>query len=204
MSRLRSTALEARRTAVAAGATAARIAEGDSTIARAEALRRTGRIEEASIAFSTASAQWAAATAAASASQRAENPAPAQPQREAEPPPAPAPEQPPADHRPAIEAAVAEYATAIESRSTARIRRANPGLTDAQEQDWRQFFDAVGSIQVSLKISQLQVTDDAAEAALTGTYVFENTTTRRTDQQPVSIRMSLRRVGGAWRVTGIR
>jgi serine/threonine-protein kinase len=204
MSRLRSSALEARRTAVAAGATAARIAEGDSTIARAEALRRAGRIEEASIAFSTASAQWAAATAAASASQRAENPAPAQPQREAEPPPVPAPEQTPADPRPAIEAAVAEYATAIESRSTARIRRANPGLTDAQEQDWRQFFDAVGSIQVSLKISQLQVTDDAAEAALTGTYVFENTTTRRTDQQPVSIRMSLRRVGGAWRVTGIR
>ena len=204
MSRLRSSALEARRTAVAAGATAARIAEGDSTIARAEALRRAGRIEEASIAFSTASAQWAAATAAASASQRAEIPAPAQPRREAEPPPAPAPEQPPADPRPAIEAAVAEYATAIESRSTARIRRANPGLTDAQEQDWRQFFDAVGSIQVSLKISQLQVTDDAAEAALTGTYVFENTTTRRTDQQPVSIRMSLRRVGGAWRVTGIR
>ena len=204
MSRLRSSALEARRTAVAAGAAAARIAEGDSTIARAQALQRAGRIEEASIAFSTASAQWAAATAAASAPQRAENPPPAQalPQREAEPPPAP--EQPPADPRPAIEAAVAEYATAIESRSTARIRRANPGLTDAQEQDWRQFFDAVGSIQVSLKISQLQVTDDLAEAALTGTYVFENTTTRRTDQQPVSIRMSLRRVGGVWRVTGIR
>ena len=204
MSRLRTSALEARRTAVAAGAAAARIADGDSTIARAEAFRRAGRIEEATIAFSTASAQWAAATAAANAPQRADNLPPAQAQRESEPPPAPAPEQPPADPRPAIEAAVAEYATAIESRSTARIRRANPGLTDAQEQDWRQFFDAVGSIQVSLSISQLQVTDDVAEAALTGTYVFENTTTRRTDQQPVSIRMSLRRVGGAWRVTGIR
>ena len=204
MTRLRSSALEARRTAVAAGAAPARIAEGDSTIARAEALRRAGRIEEATISFSTASAQWAAATASAPAPQRADNLPPAQAQREAEPPPAPAPEQPPADPRPAIEAAVAEYATAIESRSTARIRRANPGLTDAQEQDWRQFFDAVGSIQVSLSIAQLQVTDDVAEAALTGTYVFENTTTRRTDQQPVAIRMSLRRVGGVWRVTGIR
>ena len=206
MSRLRSSALEARRTAVATGAATARIAEGDSTIARADALRRAGRIQEASIAFSTASAQWAAASAAASAPQRAETPpsAQAQPQREVEPPAAPAPEQPPADPRPAIEAAVAEYATAIESRSTARIRRANPGLTDAQEQDWRQFFDAVGSIQVMLRISQLQVTDDVAEAALTGTYVYQNTTTRRTDQQPVSIRMSLRRVGGMWRVTGIR
>jgi tRNA A-37 threonylcarbamoyl transferase component Bud32 len=206
MSRLRASALEARRTAVAAGAATARIAEGDSTIARADALRRAGRIQEASIGFSTASAQWAAASAAASAPQRPENPSPAQaqPQREVEPPPAPAPEQPPSDPRPAIEAAVAEYATAIESRSTARIRRANPGLTDAQEQDWRQFFDAVGSIQVTLRISQLQVTDDVAEAALTGTYVYENTTTRRTDQQPVSIRMSLRRVGGMWRVTGIR
>ena len=205
MARLRSSALDARRTAVVAGAPAARIADGDSAIARAEAFRRAGRIEEASLAFSTAGALWAAATAAAT-SPRAENPPPvqAQPQREAEPPPAPAPERPQADPRPAIEAAVAEYATAIESRSTSRIRRANPGLTDAQEQDWRQFFDAIGSIQVSLKISQLQVTDDVAEAALAGTYVFENSTTRRREQQPVSIRMSLRKVGGAWRVTGIR
>ena len=202
MSRLRVSALEARRGAVAAGAQADRIAEGDTTMARAESLRRAGRIEEAALAFSSAGSQWIAATAAANAARRSAPPEQAEPQRQAEPPAAPP--EPPADPRPAIEAAVAEYATAIESRSTARIRRANPGLTDAQEQDWRQFFDAIGAIQVSLRITQLQVTDDVAEAALAGTYVFENTTTRRTDQQPVAIRMSLRRVGGVWRVTGIR
>ena len=202
MSRLRASALEARRGAVAAGAQADRIADGDTTMARAESLRRAGRIEEAALAFSSAGSQWIAATAAANAARRSAPPEQAEPQRQAEPPAAPP--EPPADPRPAIEAAVAEYATAIESRSTARIRRANPGLTDAQEQDWRQFFDAIGAIQVSLRITQLQVTDDVAEAALAGTYVFENTTTRRTDQQPVAIRMSLRRVGGVWRVTGIR
>ncbi len=204
MARLRTSALEARRGAVAAGASADRIADGDTAMARAESLRRAGRIDEAALAFSSAGSQWIAATAAANAARRPTPPdqVEPQPQRQAEPPAAPP--EPPADPRPAIEAAVAEYATAIESRSTARIRRANPGLTDAQEQDWRQFFDAIGAIQVSLRITQLQVTDDVAEAALAGTYVFENTTTRRTDQQPVAIRMSLRRVGGVWRVTGIR
>src|SRR5688572_964829 len=199
MLRLRQSALDARRTAVAAGAAADRLAEGDSTLAGAEALRRAGRVDEAAVAFSTAGAPWSSATAAAAA-RRPEPPAP--PARAAGDPPAPV--APAADPRPAIEAAVAEYATAIESRSTARIRRANPGLTDAQEQDWRQFFDAVGAIQVTLGITQLQVTDDVAEAALAGTYVFENSTTRRTERQPVAIRMSLRRVSGTWRVTGIR
>ncbi len=199
MSRLRLSALDSRRGAVAAGAASDRLAEGDSTLARAESLRRAGRIEEASIAFSTAGALWSGATAAANAARRADT-ARARP----EPPAPPAPLPADADPRPEIEAVVAEYATAIESRSTARIRRANPGLTDAQEQDWRQFFEAVGAVQVTLRIQQLQVSGDAAEAALEGTYVFENSTTRRTERQPVAIRMALRKTGGAWRVQGIR
>ncbi|MDQ2669761.1 MAG: hypothetical protein M3Y31_03940, partial [Gemmatimonadota bacterium] len=142
---------------------------------------------------------WAS-VAAAVAARPAEPPS-----RQAAEPPVQAAEPPPSDPRPTVESVVASYATAVESRSTARIREVYPGLTETQEQDWRQFFEAVGEVQATLRVTDVQVTGDAAEAVATGEYVFANTTTRRTERQPATVRMTFRRApDGAWRLTAIR
>ena len=125
--------------------------------------------------------------------------------REPEPRTPPSPPPPADDPRPAVESIVSAYAAAIESRSTARIRNVYPGLTSVQEQDWRQFFDAVGDVQATLRVTDLEVIGDVAEATAAGEYVFENSTTRRTESQPASVRMTFRRAsGGAWRLAEIR
>src|SRR5690606_17051363 len=120
-------------------------------------------------------------------------------------PPGPPPPPAAADPRPAVESIVAAYADAIESRSTTRIREVFPGLTATQERDWRQFFEAVEEVQATLTVTDLDVVDDVAEATATGEYVFENSTTRRTERQPASVRMTLRRsADNIWRLTAVR
>src|SRR5690606_13822703 len=69
----------------------------------------------------------------------------------------------------------------------------------------RQFFDSVREVDVRLEISALQLSGDSAECTLSGLYVFENATTRRTEQQHASIRMTLgRSAAGDWGVLNIR
>ena len=197
--RLRAAALVARQAAADAGVGADRLARGDSLLAGADSLRRAGHVADAGVAYSAAGAAWTAAAQAARPAV-ATSP-PASPPQVAAQPSAPAPV---ADPRPAIEAAVAQYAKAIESRNTDRIRRVYPGLTAVQERDWKQFFDAVGDIKAALALGDLRVNGASATATATGTYQYDNSTTHRQDEQPVTIRMTFSRdSSGTWIISAI-
>ena len=133
-------------------------------------------------------------------------PAPATPPARA-PAPAAAPAPPPAtpvDPRPAIQGAVAEYAAAVEAQSLSSLRAVYPMMTAAQAQDWEQFFKLVRDVNAQLAIARLEVANGTAEAQVSGTYTYLNTSTQRTERQPVSFRATFRRDGERWRVFQIR
>jgi len=192
---LRAAALDARSLSAAAGATTDRLGAGDSLLKNGDSLRRAGQYSAAGMAYSAAHAAWAGAV-------RAIIPAPV---------PAPVPKAPQPvterrpDPRPAIQKQVADYAAAIESENTGRIRQVYPSLTALQERDWRQFFEAVNGVRVSLAIASLSVEGDSADATITGEYAYENSTTGRAERQPVSINMRLARAAdGSWPIVAIR
>jgi hypothetical protein len=109
------------------------------------------------------------------------------------------------DPRPAIQRRVRDYASAIESESTDRIRQVYPGLTAQQERSWRQFFEAVNGVKASLAISALTVRGDSADVTLNGDYAYENGTTSRAERQPVTVSMRLAHTAADdWVIVGIR
>ncbi|MGH7578764.1 MAG: hypothetical protein ACREM9_01230, partial [Gemmatimonadales bacterium] len=123
------------------------------------------------------------------------------------PPPAPPRETAvpaPADPAPQIRALFAEYGKAIEARSVEAIRRTYPGLLPEQAREWQEFFRGVTDIQVELEVTELKAAGDAAEAGLSGVYVFTNPSTHRTQREPVSFRATLRREGDRWRIASLR
>jgi len=137
-------------------------------------------------------------------------PVPAQP-AESTPPPAarpplpavPVPERP-VDARPAILKALADYSRAIESKNLAELRVAYPGMTPMQQRGWEQFFQLVQDVKAELRAERLEASGDAAEAQVTGTYLYLNTSTGRQERQPVSFHASLRRQGSVWRIVQVR
>jgi hypothetical protein len=209
LARFRAEAETARSRAVAAGADAAVIARGDSSVSRAESLGARRRTAEAVAQLSTAATLW---TQAAAAGERAAAPEPAPapaPPAVAVPPPAPPPPRdtaatPPADPAPQIRALFAEYGRAIEARSVDAIRKTYPGLQPQQAREWEEFFRGVNDVQVELQVTDLKVNGDAGEAALSGVYLFANPGTHRTQREPVSFRATVRREGGRWRIAALR
>jgi hypothetical protein len=107
------------------------------------------------------------------------------------------------DQHTAIGVVIADYGRAIEARDISAIKRLYPTITEAQQRDWQQFFNAVQNIKVSLTITQLDISDATADARITGSYRYENTSARRLEDQPVSFHASLRRDGAGWRLTAI-
>src|SRR5262249_386034 len=71
-----------------------------------------------------------------------------------------------------IEAIVATYARAIESRDVAEVRRAYPGATQAQLKGFDEFFKTLRSMRVSFSVGSLDVQGDAADARLSGAYDY--------------------------------
>ena len=118
-------------------------------------------------------------------------------------PPPPAPERP-VDVRPAIRAAVSAYARAIESKSLPDLQRVYPGMTGMQQRGWEQFFQLVREVKAELSAQQLSVAGEAAEAQVTGTYLYLNTSTGRQERQPVSFHASFKRQDGVWRIVQVR
>jgi serine/threonine protein kinase len=130
-------------------------------------------------------------------------------QRTPPPPPAPrvaAPTPAPrtADPRPEIDHAVAEYASAVESKSLAALQRVYPGMTGMQQRGWEQFFQLVRDVKARLSIARLDVSGGTADAQITGTYTYLNTSSGRAESQPVSFRASFRHEGGQWRISQVR
>ena len=228
---LRIAARDARSRALSDGASQFDLFRGDSLERVAEASAGAGRIGDAIAQLMGASAAWAdgarsaktRATQAAKAREsaavatppvvtarapadsgaaRAGAPAPTAAPPKAAAPAAAAPSA--AEERAAIGTVIANYGRAIEAQSIPAIRQLYPAITATQQRDWQQFFNAVENIKVSLTITQLDVTGPAADARVTGTYMYENTSTRRLEEQPVSFRASLQRDAAGWRITGIR
>lgn len=199
---LQTTALDARRRAVDAGATAVQLDSGDAHNRIANTLILDGRISEAGDHLNQATRLWSAAERAARTVDppKAQVAAPptqpsAQPQPQA---PAPPPANPAAD----ITAAVSAYARAIESRDLAAVRRAYPGITPTQAKGWEQFFPTLRSLRVTLAISGFDVNGATAVAKLDGSYDYV-TESGKTEHQPVSFQAMFRRDGAVWQLVAV-
>ncbi|HET7551080.1 MAG TPA: serine/threonine-protein kinase [Gemmatimonadaceae bacterium] len=208
---LRATAHEARNLAVNDGASQTDLLKGDSLERLAEASAAGGRVADAIAQLVNATTAWtdgaraarardaqtALANESAAAAARRGTTARAVPESAAAAPSL-------ADQRAAIGTVIASYGRAIEARDISAIKQVYPGVTATQQRDWQQFFGAVQNVKVSLAIAQLDMGGVTAEARVTGTYRYENTSTRRLEEQPVSFRASLRRDGASWRIAAIR
>jgi serine/threonine-protein kinase len=118
-------------------------------------------------------------------------------------PPSPGAERRP-DVRPAILGTIAAYARAIEMKSLPQLQSVYPGMTPLQQRGWEQFFQLVRDVKAELTAQQLGVAGDDADAQVTGTYVYLNTSTGRQERQPVSFRASFRKQGDTWRIVQVR
>ena len=114
--------------------------------------------------------------------------------------PAPAPAAPSAaDIGPTVQA----YARAIESRDIGSIRRVYPGLTSGQQQGFEQFFQAARNINVTFRVTNVEVSGSSADARLVGSYEY-TTTAGKAERQPVSFAATLRHDGNGWRLVSVR
>ena len=104
------------------------------------------------------------------------------------------------DARTAVEELLAAYASALESGDLTAVRRAYPGMTAEQEQNFRQSLPSIET--VSMRLVRLDDQGDAATASVEGTYGF-NVNGRRSTS-PVSFQATFRRAGTAWEMTRIQ
>jgi serine/threonine protein kinase len=134
---------------------------------------------------------------------------PANPPAVTPPPPAPAVIAPTAtpraaDPAPEIRGVVAEYAGAVELENLDGLRRVYPGMTGVQQRGWEQFFQLVRDVKARLSVARLDFSTGTADAQITGTYTYLNTSSGRTESQPVSFHATFRNEGGRWRMSQVR
>jgi protein kinase-like protein len=196
---LRARALGAKSNAIAAGATPAELARGDTVFKGAESLAAQSRGSEAMVQLATATALWAEAERQALLGAKPDSP----PQRVPQPPAA-APPPAPIDPRADIQRVVDEYARALESRDVDQVRRAYPGLTPAQQQSWKGFFESVRNLKAGLTVTAVRFTGVTAEAIVSGVYEYDNAGTGRVERRPVTFRATLAVDSTGWRLTTIR
>jgi len=122
--------------------------------------------------------------------------------RPAEPPPPVA--QPPADPRAEIKALIAAYARALESRDLNEVRRVYPGLTTAEQQAFRQFFESDQQLAAALTINRLVITGASADAIVSAIYEYVDAKTGRHKRDATAFRASLVQDSTGWHLTSIR
>ena len=108
------------------------------------------------------------------------------------------------DPRPDVERVIVAYARAIQSGNVAEIRRAYPGLTNSQQQDWDGFFRSVRNFRATLVMDQLAVTGSSATAGVSALYEYDNRTTGRPDRQQLRLQATLNREPGGWRLVSVQ
>ena len=218
---LQSTALDARRRAADAGASADQLSAGDAHNRTANSLALQGKSAAASDHFNQAMTQWALAersarAASAQVAQATRTPAVESPRPQSSVPapavPSAAVQQataipqastPPASTPAAdIGAAVAAYAHALESRDVGTVRRAYPGITPAQAKGWEQFFGSLRTLRVTLGVSGLDVSGSTAEAKLVGMYDYVTDGGKAT-QQAVAFQAAFVREGSTWQLVSV-
>lgn len=116
--------------------------------------------------------------------------------------PAPASAPTAVDPRLEIEMVLRRYGLALESGDIARLRRAYPGISAAQQDGLAAFYAAGGSLQTHWTFEDVMMTGDTATARIVGTNGVTAARTRPT-QQPVNLRVRLERQSGVWRLTSV-
>jgi len=217
---LQAAAMDGRRRAADAGATTEQMRAGDVQNQRAESLMARGRVSDAAARLRDATTAWSTAErdarlSASAATTRAR--VTTADSAKTNPLPIPIPVIPPASVAPQpavakspavnptaeIEAAIATYASAIESRDIAQVRRAYPSITAAQATGFEQFFASVRSLKASFSLSSLDVNDNVADGKLVGTYDYV-TNGGKNERQPVSFQATFRRDTAGWKLAAVR
>jgi len=121
----------------------------------------------------------------------------APPKQEA-PPPAPA-----APSTAGIASTIEAYARAIESRDIGTLRRVYPGLTSEQQRNFEQFFKMARTINVTLRLANVESSGTSADGRLEGNYEFV-TNEGRTERQSVRWAVTFRHDGNAWRLVSVQ
>ncbi len=101
-----------------------------------------------------------------------------------------------------INAALAEFARALESRRIAEVRRVYPGMTAQQDQQWRELLESRDVTQLTAKISRTTaptISGNAAEVAFALALSFRTPSGGRAVQD-VTYRATLTREASSWRL----
>jgi hypothetical protein len=77
-------------------------------------------------------------------------------------------------------------------------------MTSVQQRGWEQFFQLVRDVKARLSVARLDTAGAVANVQVTGTYTYLNTSTGRTESQPVSFRAIFEHQGGRWRMAQVR
>jgi hypothetical protein len=77
-------------------------------------------------------------------------------------------------------------------------------MTGVQQRGWEQFFQLVRDVKAQLSLARLDASHGTAEAQITGTYTYLNTSSGRTESQPVSFHASFKNESGRWRISQVR
>jgi len=120
----------------------------------------------------------------------------------AAPPAPPAAAQPAAGDEEQVEAAIARYASAVQSRQTSRIQRAYPGITASEVERWERYFqsmDAEGGVRATYAVqSGPEVQGNVASV------VFMLTLDYGGSKHPLPMRAILGRSAGGWQLQEVR
>ena len=114
------------------------------------------------------------------------------------------PETVPTSDRAQVDAAVAAFGAAFASRDLSRVRRAYPGMTPAQAQEWGTFFLDARNLEARLEVTSFEQSGDQGSAQLTGGLDWESLQTGRAESRTVSYRATLMRDKTGWRLTSLR
>jgi len=196
----RDRALAAKSRAHEAGATPAELATGDTALRAAESLAAQGRVSGAMDRLFAAASLWTEAERAARTRAARDTVRPTPAELPVRPPAA----QPPADPREEIKAVIADYGRALESRDLSDVRRAYPGLTSAEQETFRQFFQSVRELKAGLTINRLVIAGGSADAIVSGVYEYVDAKTGRTKRDTTAFRATLVQDGAGWHLTSIR
>ncbi|TLY49251.1 MAG: hypothetical protein E6K55_13230 [Gemmatimonadetes bacterium] len=185
--------------AIEAGATPAELAKGDTVFKGAESLTAQNRGSEAMVQLATAASLWAEAERAARSRAKVDTVKP-RPVEQPAPPTPPVPKDP----RPDIQRVIDDYARALETRDVDQVRHAYPGLTTAQQQSWKGFFESVRNLKAGLTVTAVSFVGVNAEAIVTGVNAYDNASTGRAERRPVTFRALLAVDSTGWRLTTIQ
>jgi len=100
-----------------------------------------------------------------------------------------------------VERLLEQYRLAIESTDIERLRRAYPGMTAAQEDNWRTFFTNARDLSATFRIRSITARAESASATVEATWDFRSD---RQQRPTVTFTASFERGPDGWRMIAVR